>query len=211
MAAACNQVESFNVPEFPPHLTQYQTELCTFLRNGLYYQSIGNAPGALVSYSNAEVYLHLLSDANITRTPLAEPNKSKLGQLEQRLLGYIELLTEKTKNLVKTGSNSKEEEKSDYSEICKSVHANIQKGKNALTYDDVIGLEKEKVEVEASFVKPLLYPNLYPTKSKGMLFYGSPGTGKTFLAKAMITSLSNIDPHVGVIFFDPTGGDLKGT
>jgi len=200
----CLQVKTFDVPEFQGVPEKQVTELCTFLRNGLYYQSIGNAPGALVSYSNAEAYLHLLQELGRVN----DEQRGKLQALEQRLLGYIEVLTEKTKTLLKTGGSSgKKDETPEWAEVCKMVP---EASKGGITYADVIGLTKEKEEVSASFVKPLLYPNLYPELSKGILLYGPPGTGKTFLVKGMINQLANIDPSIGVIFFSPTGAELKG-
>ena len=204
----CAQVNAtFNIPAFTRDVSDEQkTEFCTFLRNGLYYQSIGNAAGALVSYSNAEAYLHLLEKLN--KIGLEPANMKLKNDLEQRLLGYIEVLTEKTKDLSKSGDGGDDkDDASDWKEVCAKVEPTKS---GQITYRDVIGLKKEKGEVNASFVKPLLFPNLFPALSKGILLYGPPGTGKTFLVKGMISELSNIDPTVGVIFFAPTGAELKG-
>ena len=81
---------------------------------------------------------------------------------------------------------------------------------DCIFFDDVAGLEKEKKIVEYSLIYPLIYPNLYPKASKGILIYGPPGTGKTYLVKAAVNKLQDMDPSVGVLFFAPSPGDLKG-
>jgi hypothetical protein len=183
-----------------------QTEFNQFLKNGLYYQGVGNAAGALVSYSNAEAYLHFMKVSGMINDGKIEA----FNKLEQKLLGYIEQLTEKTKSLVKSGGGGKQEEKEDWQEVCKSVTPKFASGGEVITYTDVIGLDKQKADVQSSFIDPLLMPNLFPALSKGILFYGPPGTGKTYLVKAMINALQGIDPSIKVLFFDPTGADLKG-
>jgi SpoVK/Ycf46/Vps4 family AAA+-type ATPase len=194
-------------------------ELQKFLKNGLYYQSVNNPAGALVSYSNAEAYVHIL--LNIfnrlnKKLPTSDDNKvcaqyiGKLGKLEQKLLGYIEVLQEKVKAFIRSGGESKKEEKEDWKEKCVSITPRIITGEGAITFADLIGAVQEKILVETSFIKPLLMPNLFPPLSKGILLYGPPGTGKTYLAKAAMTQLQGIDPSIGVLFFDPTGADLKG-
>jgi SpoVK/Ycf46/Vps4 family AAA+-type ATPase len=56
----------------------------------------------------------------------------------------------------------------------------------------------------------LLYPNLYPKVSKGILIYGPPGTGKTLIVKAAVNQLQARSSDVGVLYFTPSPGDLKG-
>jgi len=58
-----------------------------------------------------------------------------------------------------------------------------------VTWDDVGGLESVKKELTETVMYPQLYPQLYRKfgmePSKGVLFYGPPGCGKTLLAKAI--------------------------
>jgi transitional endoplasmic reticulum ATPase len=60
--------------------------------------------------------------------------------------------------------------------------------KPAINFNDVGGMELVKKEIELKIIKPLLHPELYRAYGKktggGILLYGPPGCGKTYLAKA---------------------------
>lgn len=73
-----------------------------------------------------------------------------------------------------------------------------------ITFDDVAGLDEAKEEVKevVDFLKnPKKYTNLGGTIPKGMLLVGSPGTGKTLLAKA-------VAGEAKVPFFSLSGSDF---
>lgn len=57
-----------------------------------------------------------------------------------------------------------------------------------VNFSDVGGMEAVKKEIELKIIKPLLHPELYKAYGKkiggGILLYGPPGCGKTFIAKA---------------------------
>lgn len=57
-----------------------------------------------------------------------------------------------------------------------------------VSFNDVGGMEVVKKEIELKIIKPLLHPELYKAYGKktggGILLYGPPGCGKTFIAKA---------------------------
>jgi SpoVK/Ycf46/Vps4 family AAA+-type ATPase len=57
-----------------------------------------------------------------------------------------------------------------------------------INFSDVGGMEAVKKEIELKIIRPLLHPELYKAYGKkaggGILLYGPPGCGKTFIAKA---------------------------
>ena len=62
------------------------------------------------------------------------------------------------------------------------------KDKNAITFDDIAGLERAKESFREKVILPFEHPQLYKKFGKktggGILLYGLPGTGKTMFAEA---------------------------
>lgn len=60
--------------------------------------------------------------------------------------------------------------------------------KPTINFSDVGGMESVKNEIELKIIKPLQHPELYKAYGKktggGILLYGPPGCGKTYIAKA---------------------------
>ncbi|QUH25362.1 ATP-dependent zinc metalloprotease FtsH [Serpentinicella alkaliphila] len=76
--------------------------------------------------------------------------------------------------------------------------------KKKITFDDVAGLDEEKEELEelVDFLKsPRKYIELGARIPKGILMVGPPGTGKTYLTKA-------VAGEAGVPFFSISGSDF---
>jgi SpoVK/Ycf46/Vps4 family AAA+-type ATPase len=152
--------------------------------------------------------------ALVVAAPSGEvPSATQVIQLLNDQLGSILQVIEALQQKVGSSNSSKDDsEEQDWEKICTKIKPLVFKkgGSDCIFYDDVIGLLKEKKIVDASLIYPLIYPNLYPKTSKGILIYGPPGTGKTYLVKAAVNELQLKDKSVGVLFFAPSPGDLKG-
>lgn len=90
------------------------------------------------------------------------------------------------------------EKKGDQSKRKKSVRSKVGKDK-AITWDDIVGLEKAKEAIEDGVIIPYANAKLYAAYGqhqppKGMLMSGPPGNGKTLLGKAVASTLANGDP-----------------
>lgn len=129
-----------------------------------------------------------------------------LNKMLVNCLGQIEGLQKRIRE-----RNIKNNEEDDEDAItCQNVKNIAFEGSDCITFNDIIGLFNEKKILRTSFLNPLTYPNIYPKLGSGILFYGFPGTGKTFIAKAAVNQLQIENKNVSVLFFTPTGAELKG-
>jgi len=203
--------------------------------NAKFYYSTNEFSGALVSYSCAAVLLNAMlrelspentnttqlasvtpdSSPSVSRTPsntsVAEPNdtKTKLTETLNCCLTAVEILQKKVGS---SRADGEKDEKKDWEKICTKLQPLVfSKGSsNCLFFSGVAGMKREKQLFKTSLVFPLMYPRLYPKASKGILIYGPPGTGKTYIVKAAVNELQKTDPNIGILFFTPSPGDLKG-
>ncbi|MFY0252723.1 AAA family ATPase [Chitinophaga sp. 30R24] len=71
-----------------------------------------------------------------------------------------------------------------------------------INFSDVGGMEREKQEIDLKIIKPLQFPDLYKAYDKkaggGILLYGPPGCGKTYLAKATAGQIQAEFINVGI-------------
>jgi len=93
---------------------------------------------------------------------------------------------------------------------CENIENQILSGKNCIFFQDIIGNDIALQNMNEGLISPFKYPCLYPDRPKGILLYGPPGTGKTFLVKAAVTELQFNISHYQILFYAPTGAELKG-
>uniref|UniRef100_A0A6I8QC89 Vacuolar protein sorting 4 homolog A n=1 Tax=Xenopus tropicalis TaxID=8364 RepID=A0A6I8QC89_XENTR len=92
------------------------------------------------------------------------------------------------------------------------VNGYLQKNKSAIVmekpnvrWNDVAGLEGAKEALKEAVILPIKFPHLFTGKRtpwRGILLFGPPGTGKSYLAKAVATEANNST------FFSVSSSDL---
>jgi hypothetical protein len=79
---------------------------------------------------------------------------------------------------------------------------------NPLTYENIVGMEKEKEIMRTKFIYPNKFPFMFTTLKNNVLMYGPPGTGKTFLAKGSVSEFEK-SGGTGIIFIEATAAELR--
>lgn len=93
--------------------------------------------------------------------------------------------------------------KNDVDQLLESIEqeaGNVEKP--SINFDDVGGMEKVKDEIKIKIIQPLLHPELYKAYGKkpggGILLYGPPGCGKTYLARATAGQINASFISIGI-------------
>jgi ATPase family associated with various cellular activities (AAA) len=82
-------------------------------------------------------------------------------------------------------------------------------GRNSPSHDSLTGMYMEKRELMHKFVYPTLYPHLYLQEKNNVLLYGSPGVGKSLLARA---TAQEVWKHTGgrpIHFFNVSAESIR--
>nr|XP_054748617.1 vacuolar protein sorting-associated protein 4B-like [Lytechinus pictus] len=167
----------------------------------------GNYAEALKLYEHGvEYFLHSIKyEANGERAK--ESIRSKCVDYLERAEQLKDYLNKKDKKKVKEGSsggskgksNGKEsdsEEESENAELKKmekQLEGAIVENPN-VKWSDVAGLEVAKEALKEAVIMPTKFPHLFTgnrTPWRGILLFGPPGTGKSFLAKAVATEANS--------------------
>jgi len=189
--------------------------------NAKFYYCAGEFHGALVSFSCCAVSLKWLIAVFTVESDKTTDSEQKAcfmrwiesaAKIQSCCFHSIEGLKGKVKGQSSSNSGADEDKLKNWESICVKVQPLVFKkgSSDCIFFDDVVGLMREKSIMRSSLIFPLMYPNLYPKASKGILIYGPPGTGKTFIVKAAVNELQKEDPKIGVLYFAPSPGDLKG-
>ena len=88
-------------------------------------------------------------------------------------------------------------------EIIESLEDSFEKlEKPAINFDHVGGMNKVKEEIKIKIIQPLQYPEHYKAYGKkiggGILLYGPPGCGKTYLARATAGQINAAFISIGI-------------
>lgn len=92
------------------------------------------------------------------------------------------------------GNNSDDEDKSENKKFQNQLHGAIVVEKPNIKWSDVAGLEQAKESLKEAVIMPIKFPHLFKGKRtpwRGILLFGPPGTGKSYLAKAVATEANN--------------------
>ncbi|XP_003738029.1 vacuolar protein sorting-associated protein 4B [Galendromus occidentalis] len=92
------------------------------------------------------------------------------------------------------GSDDDSEEDPEKKKLMQQLEGTVQVDKPNIKWEDVAGLDAAKESLKEAVILPIKFPFLFEGKRKpwkGILLFGPPGTGKSYLAKAVATEAEN--------------------
>ncbi|XP_076582483.1 vacuolar protein sorting-associated protein 4B-like [Chaetodon auriga] len=104
-----------------------------------------------------------------------------------------------------TGDESGDGEDAEKKKLQNQLSGAIVMEKPNIKWNDVAGLEGAKEALKEAVILPIKFPHLFTGKRtpwRGILLFGPPGTGKSYLAKAVATEANNST------FFSVSSSDL---
>uniref|UniRef100_A0A915E1R5 Vesicle-fusing ATPase n=1 Tax=Ditylenchus dipsaci TaxID=166011 RepID=A0A915E1R5_9BILA len=156
-----------------------------------------NFKEALKLYSNGcEYFMHALK------------YECQSDRQRETVRARVEIRARTNKKPVKEGNGKDSSEDSDdlsTKKLQESINKAIIMEKPNVKWSDVAGLDGAKESLKEAVILPIKFPELFTGKRKpwrGILLFGPPGTGKSFIAKAVATEASNST------FFSVSSSDL---
>ncbi len=144
---------------------------------------------ALLLYTKVLVKENAIQDAIKSYQQILQINP----RFENEELDKILRVSSQSKNIF-------EDEDSDFEDFGSEMSYLISKPD--MNFQDVGGMEEVKKEIEMKIIHPLNFPDLYKAYGKkaggGILLYGPPGCGKTYLAKATAGEIKSNFISVGL-------------
>ena len=102
------------------------------------------------------------------------------------------------------GGDEKKEDDEETKKLKGALASSVVSEKPNVKWEDVAGLENAKESLKETVIMPVKFPQLFTGERrpfKGILLFGPPGTGKSYLAKAVATEADSL-------FFSVSSADL---
>ena len=165
------------------------------------------------NYSTAAVVLEELISEDLKnvdalvlmcRVNMAENNLSEAVELFQRIKVLRPDFSDKEMEgkLVANQKQKRDTNQVDDTNFSDRIESEMFRSNEKVNFNDVGGMAYEKEQISLKIIHPLKHADLYKSYGKkiggGILFYGPPGCGKTFLAKATAGEIASEFISVGI-------------